>query len=89
LHNQKVWIINVKLDRLEEVLHRLLLRAVAIDQVLGCAAQYYLPRDTNLRIFFKTYRAVLLVPVVKDDCDASFRDASLSALVYEILRCQL
>lgn len=33
LHNKEVWIVNVKLDALEECLNRLLLGLVAIEKV--------------------------------------------------------
>lgn len=43
LHDEKVWVVDVELDGLEEVLDGLLLGAVAVDEVLALAAHHNLP----------------------------------------------
>jgi hypothetical protein len=81
LHNQEVGVVDVQLDRLEQVLHCLLLRAMAIDQIFGGTAQHNLACHTNCGILLEPDRRPLLVSVVEDDGDARFSDAGLAALV--------
>jgi hypothetical protein len=78
-------VIDVELYRLEKVLYALLLCTVAIDEVFTCATQHNLACYRYLCMFLETDRALRFVAVVEDDGDAGFCDASLAALVDEIL----
>jgi len=81
LHDEEVWIVDVQLDGLEEVLHSMLLSAMPVYQVLARASQYNLSSYGNLIAFFETDWTLLLVSVVEDDGNARLCDASLTALV--------
>lgn len=70
---------------MEEVLDGLLLRAMAIDEVLAGATEDNLSSDGNLCILFEADGRLLLVAIVEDDGYASFGDTSLSALVNQVL----
>lgn len=70
---------------MKQILYGLLLGAMAVDQVLGCAAKYDLARDADGCIFLEADGRLFLVAIVKDNCNASFCDACLAALVDEIL----
>ena len=85
MHDQEVGVVYIELNRLEEILDRLLLRAVAIDEVFACAAEYDLPRDRYLAIFFEPNRGLFLIPIVEDNCNASFSDTSLASFVDQVL----
>ena len=85
LHDQKVGVVDVELDALKQILHGLLRRLVAIDQVLGCATHRHLTRHGNGGIVFKRDGRALLVTVIENDRHRRFRDASLSALVDQVL----
>lgn len=85
MHNQKIGVIDVQLDRLEKILHSLLLCAVSIYEVFTGSPKNDLPGDTDLRIFFKAYWRFLLVSVIKDNGNACFGDSCLAALVNEVL----
>ena len=85
MHNEEIGIVDVKLHRLEEILHRLLLGAVAIDQIFACASEDDLPGDADLRIFFESDWGFLLVAIVEDDCDTRFCYSGLSTLIDKIL----
>lgn len=63
----------------------MLLRSVAIYEILRCSAQHNLPRYRYLRILLKADGRFCLFPVVEYNCDARFGDSGLSALVDEIL----
>ena len=85
MHDQEVGIINVELHGLEQVLHCLLLGAMAVDEVFRSAAKDDLACDGDLAIFFEAYGGLLLVSVVEDDCNRCFSDSSLTTFVDEIL----
>jgi hypothetical protein len=86
LHDQKVGIVDVQADGLEKVLNRLLLSAVTIDEIFGRATKDDLPGNADSGIFLEPDGRPVLVSVVEDDCDTSFRDSSLTALVDQILQ---
>jgi hypothetical protein len=81
LHDQKIGIIDVELHGLEEVLDRLLLRAMSIDEVFACAAEHDLSCDRYLTIFLEADGRLFLVTVVEDDRHAGFGYACLAAFV--------
>ena len=85
MHDQKVRVVYVELDRLEEILNCLLLRTVAIDEVFACAAEYDLARDGYLTIFFKSNGRLFLIPIVEDNCNASFSDTGLASFIDQVL----
>jgi hypothetical protein len=74
---------------LEEILDRLLLRAMAVDQILGRAAKDDLASYADGSILFESYRRFLLISVVEDDRDTSLGDTRLASFVYKILRSML
>lgn len=70
---------------MEEILDRLLLRTVAIDEVFACAAEYDLARDRYLAIFFESNGRLCLIPIVEDNCNASFSDTGLASFIDQVL----
>lgn len=58
---------------------------MAVDQIFGSAAEDDLPGDADGGIFLEADGGFLLVSVVEDDGDTSFRDSGLTAFVDEIL----
>jgi hypothetical protein len=70
---------------LEKVLHRLLLRSVAIDKVFAGTSEDNLASNTDLRIFFEANWRLLFVFIVKYNRYARLGDTCLSALIYKIL----
>lgn len=58
---------------------------MTVDQVFGGAAEDDLPGDADGGVFLEADGRLLLVPVVEDDRDTSFRDSGLAALIDEIL----
>ena len=89
MHDQKVGVVYIELDGLEEILDRLLLRTVAIDEVFACAAKYDLARDRYLTIFFKANGRLLLIPVVEDNCNARFSNTGLASFIDQVLAIDL
>jgi hypothetical protein len=85
LHDQEVRVVDVQLNRLEEVLYRLLLGAVAIDEVFVGSIEDDLSGDADRCIFFEADRGLLLIPVVENDRNACLLNAGLSTLVDEVL----
>lgn len=85
MHNQEVGVVDVELYTLKQVLHRLLLRAVAIDQVFRRAPQHDLSRYRDGGVFLEADGRSLLVFVVEHNGDAGLCHAGLAALVDEIL----
>lgn len=85
MHDQEVGVVYVELNGLEEILDRLLLRTVAIDEVFACAAEYDLARDRYLTIFFEPNGRLFLIPIVEDNCNASFSDTGLASFVDQVL----
>ena len=81
MHDEEVRIVDVELDGLEQVLNRLLLGAVAVDEVFARPAQDDLSSDRDLGIVFETDGTCLFVVVVEHDGHAGFCDACLAALV--------
>ena len=78
-------IVHVQLHRVEEVLHALQLRDVAVDQVLVSPADGNLPRDGDLAQLLVADRRHLRIVVVEDKCDARLGHASLARLVDELV----
>lgn len=87
MHYEEIWIINVKLYRLEQILNRLLLRAVAIDEVFTGATEDDLAGYGYLSVFLEANWGFGFVAVVEDDSDAGFGNACLATLVDEVLTC--
>ena len=85
MHDEEIGIIDVQLDRLEEVLNRLLLGAVAIDEVLAGSSQNNLSCDGDLGILFEANGRLFLLVIVEDNSDTGFCDASLTAFVDQVL----
>ena len=81
MHDEEIWVVDVELDRLEEVLDRLLLGAVAVDEVFARPTQDDLSGNGDLGVVFETDGAGLFIVVVEDDGYAGFCDACLAALV--------
>ena len=74
---------------MKEILDRLLLGTVAIDEVFACAAEYDLARDRYLTIFFESNGRLLLIPIVEHNCNASFSDTSLASFIDQVLAIDL
>ena len=88
MHDQEVGVVDVKANGLEEVLHCLLLSAVTVDEILGRATEDDLPGHTDGGILLEPDGRPVLVSVVEDDRDTSFRNSGLTALVDQILKTQ-
>lgn len=73
---------------MEEVLHCLLLCAVAINEVFARAAENNLASNRYLGIFFEADGRFCFIAVVEDYSDTGFGDACLTALVDEVLKGQ-
>lgn len=58
---------------------------MAVDQILGRAAQNDLASHTDSGILLESNGRLLLIPVVKDDRDAGLGDARLASFIYQIL----
>jgi hypothetical protein len=86
LHDEEVRVIDIELDRLEEVLHRLLLRSMPIDEVFARPSEHNLARNADLRILLEADGRLLFIPIVKHYGDACFGDSRLAALIDEVLR---
>jgi len=82
LHDQKVRIVDVELDRMEQVLHTARLRVVSVDEVLVASTNDHLPRDRDLIMLLIAHRALCLVLVVKHNAHAGAVHPSLALLVY-------
>ena len=89
MHDEEVRVVYIELDGLEEILDRLLLRTVSIDEIFACAAEYDLARDRYLTIFFKANGRLLLIPVVEDNCNARFSDTGLASFIDQVLAVDL
>lgn len=61
---------------------------MAIDQVFRRPAEDDLSGDTDGRVLLETDGRLVLVSVVEDDCDTSFRNSGLTALVNQVLESQ-
>ena len=85
LHDEKVWIVDVELDALEEILDTLLSRLVAVEEVLGYVGKRDLTSDRDLLEMFHTDWTSLAIGVVEDDSYACFGDACLTSLIDEVL----
>ena len=85
LHNEEIGVVDVQLNTLEQVLHRLLLRAMAVDQVFARTAEYDLSGNRNRRIFLKTDGRFFRVAVIEDDGHTGLGHTRLSTFVNEIL----
>ncbi|KAI3480486.1 hypothetical protein L1887_57332 [Cichorium endivia] len=85
LHDEEVGVVDVELDALKHVLHRLLRGLVAVDEVLAGAPHGDLAGDCDLRAVFERHWRFFAVGVVKDDGDGGLGDAGLATLVDEVL----
>lgn len=74
---------------MEEILNGLLLCAMAVDQVFGCASEHDLAGYGDLGVFFETDGGEFLVAVVEYYCYAGFCYACLAAFVDEVLIIQV
>lgn len=98
LHDEKVGVVDVELDRLEQVLDSLLLCSMTVDEVLALSSHHdlpsaiiaakgaYLSSDADLSVFFKSDGRFAGVFVVKDNGDTGFGDACLTTFVDEVLQ---
>jgi len=84
LHDEKVGVVDVELDRVEKVLDLAGLGSVAIDQVLGLSANQNLPGDGNLAVLLVAHRGTILILVVENDSDDSLGNSSLTLLVHKL-----
>jgi hypothetical protein len=82
LHDKEIRVVYVKLHRLEEVLHSVLLRAMAIDHVFAGSVQHNLPRHRDGCVILEADGAGFLVAIVEHDGDTGFGDSSLTLFVY-------
>lgn len=85
MHDEEVGILDIELYRLKEALNRSLLSSVSIDQILGGSAEYNLPGDGDLGVFFEADGSFGGVSIVEDNSHAGLSDASLTTLVDEVL----
>ena len=79
-------IVDIELNRAEEVLDSVILDIAAIDEVLVLAANDDLPGDGDLVIVLIAQWRLLLVPVVECDGDGGFGHPSLAVLVDQLLQ---
>lgn len=86
MHNEEIGVIDIELNGLKKILHGLLLRSVAVDEVFARSAQHNLTGNADLRILFEADGRFLFIAVVEDYRDARLGDTCLSTLVYEILK---
>lgn len=86
LHNEEVRVVNIQLNTLEEILHRLLLRAMTVDQVFARSTEDDLSSNGDGRVFLKTNRRLGSVAVIEDDSHAGLGHTRLSTLVNKILK---
>lgn len=80
-----MWIVDIKLYRVEERLHSRGLSKVTINKVFVPSTNYNLPCDCDLRASLVTYRAPSPVGIVEDDGDGGFCDSGLALLVDKLL----
>jgi hypothetical protein len=85
LHDEEIWVVDIQLDGLEEILNCMLLRSVSVDEIFRRPAQHDLSCYRDLRILFKADWRFQFIAVIEYDCDARFRDSGLATLVNEIL----
>ena len=78
-------IVDIELDRSEEILHPIVLDVAAVDEVLVLAPDDDLPGDGDLVVVLVPQRRLLLVAVVEGDGDGGLRDARLAILVDQLL----
>ena len=81
-----MWIVDVQLDRSEEVLDSVVLDIGAIDEVLVFASNDHLPGDGDLIIVFIAQGRLFLVSVIKCDGDGCLGHSSLTILVHQFLQ---
>ena len=86
LHNQKVRIVDIELDGVEEILHAARLGHVAVDEVLVSAPNDDLPSHGDLVMLLVTHRTLRLVTVVEHKGDSGFGHTCLPLLVHKILQ---
>ena len=79
-------IVDVELDRSEEILHPIVLDVAAVDEVLILAPDDDLPGDGDLVVVLVPQRRLLLVAVVEGDRDGGLCDARLTILVDQLLQ---
>ena len=82
LHNQKVRVVNIELNRLKQILDLFLLCIASVNHVLVSSTNLDLARHWQ---FFKMLVANGRVfGIVKNDCHSSFVHTCLSILVYKL-----
>ena len=86
LHDEKMRIVDIELDRAEEILNPVVLDVATVDEVLVLAADDDLPGDGHLIVVLVSERRLLLVSVVEGDGDCGLGDASLAVLVDQFLQ---
>ena len=86
LHDEEMGIVDIELDRSEEILHPIVLDVAAVDEVLILAPDDDLPGDGDLVVVLVPQRRLLLVAVVEGDGDGGLRDARLTILVDQLLQ---
>ena len=85
LHDEEMRVVDVQLDRSEEIDDAVVLNVGPVDQVLVLAANDHLTLNDDLVEVVVTHGTVFLVTVVKRDGDGGFGDAGLTVLVDQLL----
>ena len=86
LHDQEVRIVDIQLNRPEEVFHAVLLDVGAVDEVLVLASDDHLSGDGHLIVGLVSQWRLLLVSVVEGDGDRGLGDPRLTVLVDQLLQ---
>ena len=86
LHNQKMRIVNIKLNRSKEILNSVVLDIAAINQILVLSTYHNLSRDCHFIIVFISQRRLLLVSVVKGDWHSGLGNSCLTIFVDQFLK---
>jgi hypothetical protein len=85
LHDEEMRVVDVQLNRSEEIDDAVVLNVGPVDQVLVLSAHDDLTLDDDLVEVFVTHGTVLLVTVVECDGDGGFGDACLTVFVHQFL----
>ena len=86
LHNQKMRIVNIKLNRSKEILNSVVLNIAAINQILVLSTYHNLSRDCHFIIVFISQRWLLLVSIVKGDWHSGLGNSCLTIFVDQFLK---
>ena len=79
-------IVDIQLNRSEEVFHAVLLDVGAVDEVLVLASDDHLSGDGDLIVGLVSQWRLLLVSVVEGDGDRGLGDPRLTVLVDQLLQ---